>query len=79
MSQMTQNQPSKLEKRSSLTEKNDETTIMIENPSDLRINESTESVAETSVAETWKRINEDDNYQPTYAPSTSAPLAAVLQ
>ena len=40
---MTQNQPSKLEKRSSLTEKNDETTIMIENPSDLRINESTES------------------------------------
>ena len=42
--------------------------------------DSTESITQTSsLADLWKRIKEDDNYQPTYAPSTSAPLAAVLQ
>ena len=54
-----------------------ETTSMAANP---EISESTESITETSsLADLWKRIKEDDNYQPTNAPSTSAPLAAVLQ
>ena len=73
-------------KKSSLAETKNETTITIENPSVLKITESTESLAETSeslaetsLADLWKRIKEDDTYQPTHAPSTSAPLAAVLQ
>ena len=54
-----------------------ETTSMATNP---EISESTESITETSsLADLWKRIKEDDNYQPINAPSTSAPLAAVLQ
>ena len=54
-----------------------ETTSMAANP---EISESTESITETtSLADLWKRIKKDDNYQPTNAPSTSAPLAAVLQ
>lgn len=64
---------------SSITEtKNEyETSIMMENP---KINESTESLARTSsIMDLWKRIWEDDNYQPVYTPSTGAPLAAVLQ
>ena len=81
----TKNQPSKMERKSSLSETTNETTIVIENPPDLEItesfrSESTESLAETSsLADLWKRIKEDDTYQPTHAPSTSAPLAAVLQ
>ena len=70
----------KSQRISSLTETQNETTIMIENPSDLKITESTESLAETSsLADLWKRIKEDETYQPPRAPSTSAPLAAVLQ
>ena len=58
-------------------ESQSETTTMTTNS---EIYESTESITETpSVADLWKRMKEDDNYQPTYAPSTSAPLAAVLQ
>ena len=69
-----------MERKSSLTETKNETIILIENPSDLKITESNESLAETSsLADLWKRIKEDDTYQPTRAPSTSAPLAAVLQ
>ena len=76
----TKNQPSKLERKYSLAETKNETTIMIVNPPDLEITESTESLAETSsLADLWKRIKEDETYQPTHAPSTSAPLAAVLQ
>ena len=81
----TKNQPSKMKRKSSLSETTNETTIVIENPPDLEItesfkSESTESLAETSsLMDLWTRINEDDTYQPTCAPSTSAPLAAVLQ
>ena len=76
----TKNQPPILERKPSLTETKNETTIMIENPPDLEITESTESLAETSsLADLWKRIKEDETYQPTHAPSTSAPLAAVIQ
>ena len=81
LSKRTQNQSPRVERSSSLmmeTNNEYETSIMMESPT---ITESTESLAEStsSFMDLWKRIKEDDNYQPTYTPSTNAPLAAVLQ
>jgi len=56
-----------------------ESISMVEIEDNPRITESMASIPNTSSLENlWKRIKEDDNYQPTYSSTTSAPLAAVL-
>ena len=56
-----------------------ESISMVEIEDNPKITESTGSITKiSSLEDLWRRIKEDDNYQPTYTSTTNAPLAVVL-
>ena len=72
---------SKSARNSSATKKMDEfeSISMVEIEDNPKITESTGSITKiSSLEDLWRRIKEDDNYQPTYTSTTNAPLAVVL-